>query len=111
MVKNLMLYGQSGFLSCYTQNLTEFMQGLEDSAVVLMEDGVNGIMKPVGTEMTEGHAPYHKLIQKNIPIYCLLEDVESRGGTTDNLISGIKAITYADLIDHIDGADRVISWL
>ena len=111
MVKNLILYGQSGFTSCHTTNLAEFVSGLEESAVVLMEDGVNGVVKPIGAEMTEGHLPYHELIQMNIPIYCIHEDVESRGGNLDNLVSGIKSITYSDLIDKIDEADRVISWL
>ena len=111
MVKNLMLYGQSGFKSCYTQNLAEFITGMEDCSVVLMEDGVNGVMKPIGAEMTEGHAPYHKLIQMNIPIFCLMDDFEARGGNSEKMIAGIQSITYSELIDKIDTAERVISWL
>ena len=111
MVKNLMLYGQSGFKSCHTQNLAEFITDLEDCSVVLMEDGVNGVIKPIGAEMTEGHAPYRTLIQMNIPIYCLMEDLEARGGNSEEIITGIQNISYSELIDKIDAAKRVISWL
>ncbi|WP_371806332.1 DsrH/TusB family sulfur relay protein [Candidatus Lokiarchaeum ossiferum] len=111
MVKNLMLYGQSGYDSNSTQNLAEFVTGLEECAVILMEDGVNGLMKPIGAEMTKENAPYHNLIQQNIPIFYLLEDVEARGGISENVIASIQSITYSELIDKIDAAERVISWL
>lgn len=105
MVKNLVLYGFSGFYHCQRNRLQSVISGLEDIAVVLMEDAV------IGTAKTEKNGPYSSLKDEKITLYCLLEDLNARGIDQNNLETGINPISYSMLIDLIENSEKLISWL
>jgi sulfur relay protein TusB/DsrH len=105
MVKNLVLYGFSGFYHCQRNRLQSAITGLEDTAVVLMEDAV------IGTVKTEKNGPYSSLKDEKITLYCLSEDLNARGIDQSNLEPGISPITYDKLIDLIENSEKLISWL
>lgn len=105
MVKNLVLYGFSGFFHCQRNRLQSIISGLEDTAVVLMEDAV------IGTAKTGNIGPYASLKGENVILYCLSEDLNARGFDQNNLESGIKPINYAKLMDLIEKSEKLISWL
>ena len=103
--KNLVLYGFSGFYHCQRNRLQSTISGLEDTAVVLMEDAV------IGTTKTGKIGPYASLIDEKITLYCLSEDLNARGIDQNNLEPGISPISYAKLIDLIENSEKLISWL
>lgn len=109
MTENLILFGFSGFDSPKVANLTSWASQLPDCAVVLMEDGILGTVKPQG-DMTES-LPYAKLLESNISVHVLNEDLLARGYDPTTLHDGIMTITYSDLMDTIESATRVMSWL
>ena len=55
--------------------------------------------------------PYSDLLNKNIPLYCVIEDLEARSYESSNLKENIKPISYLDLIDLIETSEQVISIL
>lgn len=103
MAKNLILYGHSGFDLHNYKSLTKITNNSAECIVVLMEDGVNGLIK--------SSEPYNDILEKNIPLYCVVEDLEARGFETSQLKSGINQLTYLELIDLIETSDRIISLL
>ena len=105
MSKNLLLYGYSGFNTDQRTRMEEIISELDDSVVVLMEDGT------IGTRETGKKSPYSNLIQKNIKLYCQSEDFQARGNDLGSIIDGIKPINYDELIDLIETSERIISWL
>ena len=114
MAKNLILFGHSGFDLSNYQSLTKIAYNSTDCVVVLMEDGVNGVMKSSNFQnenATSNFKPYKEIIEKNIPLYCVVEDLEARGFELTQLKSGIKPLSYFELIDLIETSNRVISLL
>lgn len=105
MAENLVLYGYSGYNVHQRKSLTKIVAQLENTGVVLLEDAVIGSLKG-GKEH-----PYSELIQKKIPIYCVIEDLEARGMNSKLLDDKISPITFSELIDLIEEAQRLISWL
>jgi sulfur relay protein TusB/DsrH len=105
MVKNLILYGTSGFMSSYLDSMSPIAEGLSDAGVILMEDAT------IGTSKTSNPTPYQRLIEHKVPLYCVVEDLEARGFTPESLLEHIKPVSYGDVIDMIEQADRVVSWL
>ena len=101
MTKHLILFGFSGFNAPRVSELTTTLAALEDPAIVLMQDAV------IGCHTSE---PYQNLLA-NTHIYVLKEDFEARGFATDTLASGMTLISYLELVDLIDSAEKVISWL
>jgi len=103
MAKNLILFGHSGFDLSNYMSLTKIAYNTVDCIVVLMEDGVNGL--------TKSSEPYNDILEKNIPLYCVVEDLEARGFEKSQLKSGINHLTYLELINLIETSNRVISLL
>ena len=108
MTKNLILFGHSGFDLNNYKSLTKITKNSTECLVVLMEDGVNGVIK---TDATSDFEPYKDILEKNIPVYCLVEDLEARGFESSQLKSSINQLTYLELIDLIETSNRVISLL
>ena len=102
MTKHLILFGFSGFDAPRVSELTTTVATLEDPAIVLMQDAI------IGSHTVE---PYHDLLSKSTPIYVLKEDLEARGFATDKIAAGMTPVTYLELVDLIDAAEKVISWL
>ena len=105
MVKNLILYGKSGFISSMLDSMAPIAEQLPDAGVVLMEDAI------IGTSKASKPTPYQRLIEQKVPLYCVIEDLEARGFDRDALLDQIKPVSYADVIDMIEQAGRVVSWL
>lgn len=103
MAKNLVLSRISASDVSKRNQIEDLTMNLDESAIVLLEDGVIGINSP--------QFPYMKLLDQKIPIFCLIEDLEARGFAPDEIKTNIKKINYDDLIDLIDKSDRIISWL
>ena len=114
MAKNLILFGHSGFDLSNYRSLTKITNNTADCNVVLMEDGVNGVIKSStiqNVDATSDFQPYKDILEKNIPIYCVTEDLEARGFETSQLKVNINQLTYLELIDMIETSNRVISLL
>ena len=114
MAKNLILFGHSGFDLTNYKSLTKIAHNTVDSIVVLMEDGVNGVIKSSAIQnenTTSDLEPYNEIIEKNIPLYCVIEDLEARGFEISQLKAEIKPLYYLELIDLIETSNRVISLL
>jgi sulfur relay protein TusB/DsrH len=114
MAKNLILFGYSGFNLSNYRSLTKIANNTADCSVVLMEDGVNGVIKSLtiqNADATSDFQPYKDILEKNIPVYCVVEDLEARGFETSQLKSGINQLTYLELIDLIETSNLIISLL
>lgn len=75
------------------------------TGILLIEDGVYGAVKGTNweTKMTEA--------LKTHKIYVLQPDLEARGMTTDNLISGIQPVDYTGFVDLAAEHSAVQAWL
>lgn len=51
------------------------------------------------------------ILEKTGNLYVLTEDLESRGFTSSNLDSRVKAVSYSDLVDLIFNDYEKIVWL
>jgi sulfur relay protein TusB/DsrH len=51
------------------------------------------------------------ILEKTSNLYVLTEDLETRGFTSSNLDSRVKAVTYSDLVDLIFNDYEKIVWL
>ncbi len=51
------------------------------------------------------------LLDKSATFYVLVEDLESRGFTTDQVDSRVKPVTYSDVVDLIFNDYEKIIWL
>ena len=114
MAKNLILFGHSGFDLSNYQNLTKIAYNTVDCIIVLMEDGINGVVKSStiqNTDATSDFEPYKDILEKNIPLYCVVEDLEARGFEASQIKAGINQLTYLELIDLIETSNRIISLL
>ena len=114
MAKNLILFGYSGFDLINHQSLTKITNNSAECIVVLMEDGVNGVIKTSNNQninIASDFEPYKEILEKNIPLYCVIEDLEARGFGLIQLKSGINPLSYLELIDLIETSNRVISLL
>jgi sulfur relay protein TusB/DsrH len=109
MAKNLILYGQSGFNCNMAKKLETIAVNLDDCIVALMEDASLGTVKSLTDNI--GESRYAKIQDQKVNLVVLQEDLVARGYTSDNLIDGIKPVSYLDLVDLIESADRVISWI
>lgn len=105
IITNLVLYGFSGYDESQRKNMTGIITKLEHPGIVLLEDAVIGSLK-VGDEH-----PYSELLEKNIPVYCVMEDLKARGMNSDKLEDGIRSINFSDLMNLIEETQRLISWL
>ena len=74
------------------------------SAVLLIEDGVYGAVK--GTAF----APRIQEAMKNVTVYALQADVETRG-VQSRLIEGVKLVDYGGFVDLVTQHSSVQSWL
>ena len=114
MAKNLILFGHSGFDLSNYNSLTKIAYNSTDCVIVLMEDGVNGVIKSSNFQNENAASdfkPYKEILEKNIPLYCVVEDLEARGFEQSQLKSGINPLSYIELIDLLETSDRVISLL
>ncbi len=114
MAKNLILFGHSGFDLHNYESLTKITNNSTENIVILMEDGVNGVIKPStiqSTDVASNFEPYKDILEKNIPVYCVVEDLEARGFNLSQLKSGINQLTYLELIDLIETSNQIISLL
>ncbi len=114
MVQNLILFGHSGFDLSNYQSLTKIAYNSTDYVIVLMEDGVNGVINPSSNQnenTTSDFKPYKEFIEKNIPLYCVVEDLEARGFELTQLKVDINPLSYLELINLIETSNRVISLL
>ncbi len=110
MAENLILFGSSGFTSTKVQNLTEWASKLPDTAVVLMEDGILGAVKP-HADAVNPRTPYAGLLAAHVAVHAVSEDLTARGYNPSSLHGGIHPLSYSNLIDLIANSARVISWL
>jgi len=114
MAQNLILFGHSGFDLTNYKSLTKIAYNSTDCVVVLIEDGANGVINSFGNQnenIASDFKPYKEILEKNIPLYCVVEDLEARGFEQSQLKSGINPLSYLELIDLIETSDRVISLL
>lgn len=103
--ENLVLYGFSGYDENQRKRLNDIIINLDNPRIVLLEDAVIGSLD-VGDKR-----PYSELLASKIPIYCVKEDLQARGMDYNKLVKEIKSINYSELIDLIEGAKRLLSWL
>lgn len=101
-MKHLILYGYSGLDAQMSNDLLEFTTGFEDCQVVLIQDGVLNMAKS---------PEYKKLIENGKNLFYVVEDFEARGLPSLAQNQSIAPISYNDLIDKIEMAEQVISWL
>lgn len=74
--------------------------------LILIHDGVIGTIPkdkvPKEIEM---------LINQGILVYAMIPDLKARGIETKKIYEKIKTIEYDDLIDIMDEANKIISWM
>lgn len=104
MAENLILFGYSGFDVVQKEKMSLIAKGLPNCSIVLMQDAV------IGTNST-GTQAYEQIIAEGTEVYCLNEDLQARGMEESKISSGLKVINYGQLIDLIEKATRLISWL
>ncbi|MCF2140970.1 MAG: sulfurtransferase complex subunit TusB [Candidatus Lokiarchaeota archaeon] len=102
-MKHLILYGQSGVEHQKIQDLLMFTKNWEDCHLVLMQDGVFGAIK--------GESEFIDFDKQGWTISVLLEDLEARGIKKEKIFEFIKPISYGTLIDLIEAAEKLMSWL
>jgi len=73
--------------------------------VLLLEDGVYGVLK--GTS-AEGQV---KAAIGNQSIYVLGPDLKARGFSEDRVIDGVRVVDYAEFVDLAAENDKVQAWL
>ena len=105
MVQNLVLFGFSGYDTKQVKALSTMLGNLEGLEIVLMQDGV------IGSTASADSGPFSELLSKKITLFSLSEDLQARGMDVTKLVNGITEISYADLVDKIDAAKKLISWL
>ncbi|MFX0048647.1 MAG: DsrH/TusB family sulfur metabolism protein, partial [Candidatus Hermodarchaeota archaeon] len=72
----------------------------------LIHDGVIGINK-------KGKIPnkMEDLLNMNITIYAMIPDLKARGIALEHIHDKVKPIEYDELIDILDKALKIISWM
>jgi tRNA 2-thiouridine synthesizing protein B len=76
----------------------------DGASILLIEDGVYGAAK--GGKF----ADTVKKAMETKSVYALQPDVEARG-LQDDVIDGVKLVTYGDFVDLVEQNDKVESWL
>lgn len=77
----------------------------DDSAILLIEDGVYAAMKGTRVADTVSAAA------ANHSVYVLGPDLSARGMNSDNVIEGISVVDYDGFVDLVTEHDKVNSWL
>lgn len=103
-METLILYGYSGFNSIERKEVTKIAKGIPNCSLVLMQDAVF-----VTNEA--GNFVYEEVISCCSKVFCLKEDALARGMKESDICSRMQIIDYGGLIDLVDGAKRLISWL
>ncbi len=77
----------------------------DNSAVLLIEDGVYGALKNtvVSAKVKDAMA--------TVKVYALAPDLTTRGLDSGNLIDGIELVDYNGFVDLSTKHDKVQSWL
>lgn len=73
---------------------------------VLMHDGVIGF-----SEKSKTPESIKDLLGLDIALYVLKPDIKARGIPLNQLHDKIKAIEYDELVDVLESARKIISWL
>lgn len=73
---------------------------------VLIHDGVIGT-----TANSLIPKSLEELMNLGISVFSMIPDMKARGLHIDNLRSNIKPVEYSELVDILDGAQKVISWM
>ena len=77
----------------------------EGSSVLLIEDGIYGVIKgSSATDKINGAAGKCK-------IYALGPDVAARGISEDQVLSDVTVVDYGGFVDLVEQHDTVQSWL
>ncbi|MFW9821932.1 MAG: sulfurtransferase complex subunit TusB [Candidatus Thorarchaeota archaeon] len=104
------LFGFSGLTGNHLRRLLPLLKSQikKDTklGLVLIQDGVIGIS-------TKGKIPkqVEELLNLDITVFAMKPDIKARGLAPEHTHEKIKTIEYADLIDVIDAASKVISWM
>jgi tRNA 2-thiouridine synthesizing protein B len=104
------LFGFSARTTTQLENLLPILekqiQKQNRIGIILIHDGVIGIT-------TKGKIPKHveDLLDLNLAIYAMIPDLKARGIALDYLPEKVKPIEYHDLIDILDEAPKIISWM
>ncbi len=78
---------------------------VKDSSILFIEDAVISVMK---------HSKFCSLIEsslKNFKMYALKPDLEARGLSLENVISGVNIVGYEEFVELTIEHDSVQSWL
>jgi len=78
---------------------------LEGSSVLLMEDGVYGVLDNTSSSSDVTNA------MQRIAIYVLKPDLEARGINEEKIISGVKLIDYSGFVNLAVEHNAVQAWL
>jgi len=78
---------------------------LDDSAVLLIEDGVYAAARGTAVE------PRVRDAMLRLNIFVLANDCKARGLAEAELIDGIEPVDYGGFVDLVTGHDSVQSWL
>jgi sulfur relay protein TusB/DsrH len=75
-------------------------------SIVLIHDGIIGTSKI-------GITPkfLKKLLELPFSFYAIIPDIKARGMDPNNIIDGIKAIEYDDLVDILISNNKIVSWM
>jgi sulfur relay protein TusB/DsrH len=103
--KYLVLYGLDPSQIDPLRELEIIISPLQDVSIILLEDAVIGAINYPNKNQIS------KLLANNIGIWALKEDVLARGIGLNNITPGIKLLDYSELVDQIERADKLISWL
>ena len=104
------LFGFSGLTGNHLRRLLPILRSQikKDTklGLVLIQDGVIGIG-------TKGKIPkqVEELLNLDIAVFAMKPDIKARGLVPEQVHEKIKTIEYEDLIDVIDAAPKVISWM
>jgi sulfur relay protein TusB/DsrH len=73
---------------------------------VLIHDGV------IGTT-TNGSMPktIEQLLELDVAIFAMVADMKARGLPVEKLHTKIRPVEYSELVDILDGAQKIISWM
>ena len=82
---------------------TAFAHVSDGDAVLMIEDGVFGARK--------GAAFAGTIEGARCDIYALGPDLAARGVKTEDLIEGVKVVSYDGFVDLVAGHARVCAWL
>lgn len=84
---------------------TCFRLARQGSAILLYEDGIYGALK--GTQF---ESAVIKALQ-SCKIYVLAPDLDARGMSANDVISGIQLADYTNFVDLVVENDKVQTWL